>query len=345
MKDSFYTSTYLADILVNYIDEIEINSVVDFCVGGGELLRSAQSKWKNVEIYGTDISIDAISLLEEKHPDWKVEYCDFIDENSRINCKILEDRRFDLILLNPPFTCKGSTIHKAKFEGVDYNVSTAMLFLLESISYLTSNGIIYAILPISVAYSQKDSKIWNVLEQKYNLTILEERDKQYFKDCYPPNIIIVSLNDFRFKKKKDIRKPIELSVKIETIIRGQLSMNEIIEDSTSAKLLIHSTNLRNNQIVDASFKVKTNNQLIYGPGVVIHRVGNPKPTKICTLKKSEKYVLSDCLIFIKTVTQLDANELKKYIILNWSSFEKLYKGTGAKYITLNRLKDYFNYII
>ena len=132
-------------------------------------------------------------------------------------------------------------------------------------------------------------------------------------------------------------------MKIESIIRGQLSMNEIVEDSTSTKLLIHSTNLRNNQIVDVSFKVKTNNQLICGPGVVIHRVGNPKPTKICTLKKSEKYVLSDCLIFIKTVTQLDANELKKHIILNWSSFEKLYKGTGAKYITLNRLRDYFKH--
>lgn len=345
MKDSFYTSTYLAEILVNYIDETEINNVVDFCVGGGELLRSAQSKWKDVEIYGTDISNNAIMLLQEKHPDWKVEYCDFIDENSRIGCKILEDKRFDLILLNPPFTCKGSTIHKVKFDGVDYNVSTAMLFLLESIRYLTSNGIIYAILPISVAYSQKDSKIWTVLEQKYNLTILEERDKQYFKDCYPPNIIIVSLNDFRFKKIKDFRKPIELCVKVEAIIRGQLSMNEIIEDSTSTKFLIHSTNLKNNQIVDVSFKVKTNNQLIYGPGVVIHRVGNPKPTKICTIKKTEKYVLSDCLIFIKTATLADANEVKKHIILNWNSFEKLYKGTGAKYITLKRLQHYFNYTI
>ena len=343
MKDSFYTSTYLAEILVNYIDKKEINSIVDFCVGGGELLRSAQAKWKDAEIYGTDISNDAILLLEERHPDWTVEYCDFIDDNSRASCEILEDRKFDLVLLNPPFTCKGSTIHKAKFEGADYSVSTAMLFLLESIKYLTPNGIIYAILPISVAYSQKDLKIWNTLETKFNLAILEERDKQYFKDCYPPNIIIVSLNDFRFKKKKDIRNTIGLSVKIESIIRGQLSMNEIVEDSTSTKLLIHSTNLRNNQIVDVSFKVKTNNQLICGPGVVIHRVGNPKPTKICTLKKSEKYVLSDCLIFIKTVTQLDANELKKHIILNWSSFEKLYKGTGAKYITLNRLRDYFKH--
>lgn len=345
MKDSFYTSTSLAEILISHIDKKKINSVADFCVGGGELLRSAQSRWKNIDVYGTDISSEAILFLKEMHPDWNVEYCDFINEKSRKSCKILKDKRFDLILLNPPFTCKGSTIHKASFEDVNYNVSTAMQFLLESIKYLTPNGIIYAILPISVAYSQKDLKIWNNLEEKYNLTIIEERDKQYFKNCYPPNIVIVSLNDFSKKKKEETRKPFELKVKIEKIIRGQLSMNELIIDSNSTKQLIHSTNLRNNQIVDVIHKVNNKNPIISGPGVIIHRVGNPNPSKVCTLKKNEKYVLSDCLIFIKTKTQFDANELKKYIILNWPYFEILYKGTGAKYITISRLSDFLCYTI
>lgn len=342
MRDSFYTSTYLAEIVVTHIDKKNIHSVADFCVGGGELLRSAQAKWKDVEIYGVDISNDAISMLKEIHPAWNVEYCDFLNEGSRSNCKLLKDNFFELVLLNPPFTCKGSTIHKVKFEGADYNVSTAMFFLLESIKYLTPTGIIIAILPISVAYSQKDVKIWNALENKYNLAILEERDKQYFKACYPPNIIIASLNDFSIKKKVDIKEAIELKVKIKSIIRGQLSMNEIIEDPNSSKLLIHTTNLINNQIVNVIYKVKNNYPLIYGPGVVIPRVGNPKASKVCVLKQSDIYVLSDCLILIQTETQLEANELEKYIISNWSSFEKLYKGTGAKYITINRLRYYFN---
>lgn len=343
MKDSFYTSTSLAEILISHIDKKKINSVADFCVGGGELLRSAQAKWKNVEVFGTDISKEAITNLEETHPDWNVECCDFLNEESKSNCKLLKDKLFELILLNPPFTCKGSTIHKVEFEGADYNVSAAMLFLLKSIKYLTPNGIILAILPISSAYSQKDLKIWNVLEKKYNLTILEERDKQYFKACYPPNIIIASLNDYSLMKKVHLTNRIELNVKIETITRGQLSMNEIIEDPNSKSLLIHSTNLRNNKIGDAIIKVKNNYPLISGPGVVIHRVGNPKPTKVCTIKETEKYILSDCLVFIKTETHIDSKKLKKYILTNWSSFESLYKGTGAKYITLNKLKDFLCY--
>jgi len=342
LKDSFYTSNLLAEILISHIDKKKIDTVADFCVGGGELLRSAQAKWKGVKVFGTDISNEAILNLEKKHPDWNVECCDFLDEESKSNCKLLKDKTFELILLNPPFTCKGSTIHKVIFDGVNYNVSAAMFFLLNSIKYLTPNGIILAILPISTAYSQKDAKIWNVLKEKYNISILEERDKQYFKACYPPNIIIVSLNDFSIKKQAIPKNGFDLKVKIETIIRGQLSMNEIIEDPSSNNLLIHSTNLRNNQIVNVIYKVKNNYPLVYGPGVVIHRVGSPKPTKVCTLKKNENYILSDCLIFIKTETLIDSKNLKKYILSNWSSFERLYKGTGAKYITLDRLFDFFN---
>lgn len=137
-------------------------------------MRSAQAKWKDVEVYGTDISNEAISNLEKIHPDWNVECCDFLNEESKSNCKLLKDRTFELILLNPPFTCKGSTIHKVDFEGDHYNVSAAMHFILKSIKYLAPNGILIAILPISTAYSQKDVKIWNVLKEKYNLTIIEQ---------------------------------------------------------------------------------------------------------------------------------------------------------------------------
>jgi methylase of polypeptide subunit release factors len=339
--DTFYTSSALADILISHINNQKINTVADFCVGGGELLRSAQMKWKDVKIFGTDISKEAISNLNERHPDWNVEYCDFLDEESKSCCKLLRDRTFDLILLNPPFTCKGSKIHKVEFEGLSYHVSTAMLFLLKSISYINAEGIIIAILPVSAAYSQKDHEIWNVLEAKYNLTIIEERDKQYFKACYPPNIIIASLNDFSIHKKTQSQNKIDSIIKIKEITRGQLSMNEIIEDTNSTKLLIHSTNLRNNKIVNVKYKVNNNYPLISGPGVVIHRVGNPKPSKVCAIKKTEKYILSDCLIFIKTETYTDSKELKEYILSNWTLFERLYKGTGAKYITLKRLKAFF----
>ena len=90
------------------------------------------------------------------------------------------------------------------------------------------------------------------------------------------------------------------------------------------------------------FQVGNNYSLISGPGVVIHRVGNPSPSKVCTIKKKESYILSDCVIFMKTATVTDSIKLQQYILSNWLLFENLYKGTGAKYTTLKRLRDFFD---
>jgi tRNA1(Val) A37 N6-methylase TrmN6 len=343
LRDSFYTSNYLADILVNYVTKEDVKTVADFCVGGGELLRSAQARWKNIDLFGIDICQNAISKLEKDHPDWNVECCDFLNEKSLSTCSFLDGKSFDLILLNPPFTCKGSTKHRIEFDSINFNVSTAMQFLLKSIRFLSPNGILVAILPISAAYSQKDLMIWKYLEQKFHLTVLEERDKQYFKACYPPNIVIVSLNDFSLHRKVSSKNLETINFEIESIIRGRLSMHEIIEDTNSGKFLIHTTNLIENEIVSAYCQIKNDIPLINGPGVLIQRVGSPLPTKICLLKKSDKYIISDCLIFIKTPKVEDAKKLKSFIFSNWQSFQNMYKGTGAKYITIDRLKDYFRF--
>lgn len=338
MNDSYYTSAYLSEILISHVSFKDPKTVVDFCVGGGDLLKAAENRWPDIKLYGTDISKEAVENLTTEYHRWKVEYCDFIDENSRLSCKILRKKKFDLILLNPPFTCKGSTIHKTVFDNKEFHCSKAMLFLLESIRYLKRNGHIYAILPISVAYSQKDSKIWSYLASKYNLTIIEERDKQYFKNCYPPNIIIVTLNNYDITLNKAITESINTEIEIVSIVRGQLSMNDLIIDNNSNKYVVHSTNLRNNKIENISKKVSNNNSSISGPGVLIHRVGKPIKSKICVIKKDEHYILSDCVILIKTINDAEAGKLKEYIDKNWDIFEKLYKGTGAKYITLNKLK-------
>lgn len=341
MKDSFYTSSDLSEILINHISLKNPQTVVDFCVGGGDLLKAAQNRWPNINFFGTDISTEAIENLTIEHPQWKVEYCDFIDEDSRLSCKILKKKKFDLILLNPPFTCKGSTIHKVKFENIEFHCSKAMLFLLEAIKFLKRNGHIYAILPISVAYSQKDSKIWSYLVSKYNLAIIEERDKQYFKNCYPPNIIIVSLNNYDLTSNNTYSKRLKPDIEILSILRGQLSMNELVVDENSNKYVVHSTNLRNNRIENLTYRVRNKNNSISGPGLLIHRVGKPIKSKICIIDKQEHYILSDCVILIQTINESEAEKLKDYIEENWDLFQKQYKGTGAKYITLEKLRTFF----
>lgn len=341
MRDSYYTSTPLAEKLVSYVADKHFSSVADFCVGDGELLRAAQSLWKKIKCYGVDISHDVISQLSITHPKWFVEECDFTDNSCREECTITKRKKYDLIVLNPPFTCKGSTINRVMFDGEEYRMSTAMMFVVEALQYMHKKSILLAILPISCAYSQKDKKIWQVLVEKYHLKILEERDKQYFKNCNP-NIILVSINDLSYQGKNENKNLVlNLDGYNLSTFRGNLSVHERTNSSSkNRKPFIHSTNLIDNSLQNINQYTQYSKSEISGPAVLISRVGNPNIKKICTISTDETYVISDCIIAIKTGNQVEAENLKQLFIDNWDYVKTLYKGTGAKYITLERLHSF-----
>ena len=105
--DSYYTPPLLADKLVSFIVSSNISSAVDFCVGDGDLLKAVAKRYGDVELYGTDISDDALTKLSNDCPDWHLGKCDFRKDDSIGEVTFLIKRKFDLIVLNPPFTCKG----------------------------------------------------------------------------------------------------------------------------------------------------------------------------------------------------------------------------------------------
>ena len=103
--DSYYTPSSLADKLVNYILPTQISRAVDFCVGDGNLLKAVIKRYVNAELYGTDISDDALKKLSGDCPNWLLSQCDFKMDESVENVSFLKKGLFDLIVLNPPFTC------------------------------------------------------------------------------------------------------------------------------------------------------------------------------------------------------------------------------------------------
>ncbi|WP_345947708.1 methyltransferase [Mucilaginibacter sp. PAMB04274] len=340
-RDSYYTPKILSDKLVSYINKKSVRFVADFCVGDGELLRSASDKWKNVKCYGTDISQTAIDETFSKHPNWVLEAVDFLDDSSQKKSKVLSgQKKYDLILLNPPFSYIGGVSNEVVFESVTYKVSTAMKFLTESLRYLTPDGFIYAILPSSTAYSQKDRKLWLVLEKRFNLSILEEPNSNYFKGA-TPNIILISINDFSCISKNRQLSKISFKIPPVKILRGKLSMN-LLPSLVGEYYLVHTTNIKNQSLFNLSIKVNHDTSKVIGPAILLSRVGNPKSMKICLIDSSETYVLSDCLLAIQTKNQKDASNLFRYFIDNLDLLSSLYKGTGARYITIDRLKYFLD---
>lgn len=340
--DSYYTPIPIAEKLVSYITENNINNVIDFCVGDGVLLKTVKKKFYDVNLYGTDISSDAITLIKKEYPNWSLGVCDFRDDKSIAKIHFLRKTKFDIIMFNPPFTCKGSVIERINIEKKEFKVSTAMMFILKSIKYLSPRGGIYAILPISCIYSQKDRDAWNFLKSNYNACVLEESIRVCFEKKCSPNIVLVYIG--KNKRSSYIKNQTAdfTKLSVENVSRGHIRMQNLTY-STSIKALplIHTTNIQKGQLVNLKHIIPRTQQCVGGFGVVIPRVCNPNHNKVALLDGHQNYLLSDCVIVLKTSTMESAAKIKEYIINNWSSFKSIYKGTGAQYTTLERVKALF----
>lgn len=329
--DSYYTPKYLADKLVSFTKKQNVTSICDFCVGDGELLRSAEKKWINANIFGVDISQEVVNKTSKKHPNWEVVCEDFLRSNYK--------KEFDIILLNPPFSCKGSKVNIINFDGQAFKVSTAMLFLLKAINYLHNEGNLYAILPSSVAFSQKDREAWDYLKASKHAKIIDYIEGKVFEGCMP-NIIIVSINDTDIEEHnvKNFLPQKSYEKKVKSIKRGQITPKFITQNDVKGYPLIHTTNLSNNSLKSLSVIIDTSYSIIEGPAIVLPRVGRPNLSKVCIIPEKESYAISDCIIAIQTFTSDQSLELSDWICKNWKEFLKLYNGTGAKYLTISGLK-------
>lgn len=341
--DSYYTPPSLADKLVSFITSSDISCAVDFCVGDGDLLKAVAKRYSNAELYGTDISDDALNKLSNDCPNWHLDKCDFRKDDSINKVTFLKKGKFDLIVLNPPFTCKGSVVENITFDGKEYRVSTAMLFLMRALKYLTPNGGLYAILPISCVYSIKDRKAWNYLKDYYNACILEEYNKVSFTSKCTPNIVLVYVGHYTVTGSNEKSRIFDFSsLPVTSILRGGIRMQNLkYSKSPKAMPLIHTTNLQKGGLVNLKRIMTGQNLLVSGSGVVIPRVCNPTPNKVALLDEETVYVLSDCTIVLQTQTRIDAEKLRDNIIEHWYDFVTVYKGTGAQYTTLERLKTLF----
>ena len=341
--DSFYTPVYMAEQLVGYVPESDVHTIADFCVGDGRLLTAVHKRFPNAQLFGMDIDRDIVNKLASQHADWVLTICDFIDDEKVDKIVSRHLKEFDLILLNPPFSCKGSIINIVECEGIRFKASTAMMFILKAIRFLSKNGGMYAILPISCVYSQKDRKAWKYLEKQYNACVLSEHSRISFAGKCAPNIALVYMGNqiHAFQETARLSNNILSSLVVE-VTRGSIRMQGLkYTENRGGVRLIHTTNLLRGKLINVA-KIEGNlNRVECGYGVLIPRVCNPNPQKIVLMNKLQKFVLSDCVIFLRTETLEHAKVVYESIMNNWQVFVRLYSGTGAQYTTIERVKTMF----
>lgn len=351
MLDSYYTPKDAAEKLVSKLGIVPC-LVADFCVGGGELLRACETKFPMVKCVAVDKSRRAVRHIHMAHRKWKVFCADFLNNKSMLQTG-LESNIFDLVVLNPPFTCRG-TRYKIALDGKVFSGSKALLFLVRALAYVRGGGTLRAILPSGTVCTERDAELVKYLKKTYQFRVYWKSSRISFGGK-TPNVIFVEL-----------RKPLNVAVaainhsttmcKTFTppayLSRGCLNVADankirIMETNSKDNILqyIHTTNLRQGRILETDFWVEmSGHRIVTGPSVLLPRVGCPNRGKICIVASGDSYILSDCLIAIHCKNGDSSRKLKRLIIKEWERYRKIYAGTGAQYTTLKRLSSFLSQI-
>ena len=335
--------------------------VADFAAGHGNLLRVAREKWPDAKIIGTDRS-KSVYKVKGTIPDALIGLCDFLNPASRARCNALATSklRVSVAVLNPPFSCRGAKTVLTKLAGVDVRCSVSLAFVVNSFPYLQDGGEVVAVLPAATVYAEKDRAAWLTIREHAEYRILGWNGNRTFNDCFPRTVMVyLKLRPLRratklsgsrsinipsgfVREAADAQDPRRATARIIKLFRGKQPMFSAPTTSGHSFLpLVHSTELRNNSVNLKSRRTKSNLDTISAPAVLISRVGAPMQEKVAVLKQG-RVVLSDCVIALCCSSGIEANDLSALLLKQWRDFESSYSGTGARYITIQRLAKWLH---
>jgi predicted RNA methylase len=343
--DKFYTPLDVVRKMIALAGNIRPLYVADFTAGNGDLLSVAQEKWGGSQIIAADICNASVNRLRRKQPSWKVTECDFLMPESRARSRILRkiQGRVSLILLNPPFSCRGGTRRKLVIDGKAITCSTALAFILTAVSYLSNEGQLIAVLPAGSPASEKDAVVWDILKRSGQVDILGRNGHRTFVGCFAKTVIMrfqkgtlstVHKVEEQFQEGDNkCRREKKISIRI---VRGTVQMHSLNDTPMEQTLpLIHSTELNEHTIDLTRRRADARHRSVKGPCLLIPRVGKPK--KLAIYNSAVPVILSDCVIALNCKTSAEMKKAKTILEHNWPQVVAAYNGTCAAFITINNI--------
>ncbi|MBN8600341.1 MAG: N-6 DNA methylase [Planctomycetes bacterium] len=344
MKDQFFTPKNLAFAAVRAAKIRKVQIVADFAAGHGDLLAAAIDRWPSCQIFANDIDPLCARTLRKLKSIHSVSCCDFLDERSRKASKILKSllNACDIVLLNPPFSGRGSAACIAESRAGRIRCSRAFAFVLTAFDYLKMGGELIAILPPSCLSSSKDARCRDLIMSMASMTVIKRFSKSTFMGCSASTVVV------RFKKSDNstaITPPnMTISPKIGSrtltvrLIRGCIPVHRALNGLAGTKFpFVHSTEIVGQKITCCDRYVDLGSRLVSSPSVLITRVGSQKTAKCAIYLGRRKLALSDCVIALECDSIEVADKVRRRLCDNWETVAASYEGTCAPYITIEGL--------
>lgn len=340
--DRYYTPLEVAR---NAMEKALLSHTPSVCAdstcGTGQLLRAANDVFGKLHCVGFDRDRQAIAKLKRHNPEWTLAVGDLLSDRSykrTFSSKI--PSHVDLLVLNPPFSHGKSKSIEITYENRKFRGSVAMAHLLRSFELFKPTQGAVVIAPESLLYSETDFDARSALAENYDFKKITDLESCTFKGTRA-NASIVQICRSTVEKSTD-RQSSQLTKKIDvSICRGGLQVH-VMRPNSRGVPYIHSTDIRKilQDPMNAPFlrTADVARGRISGWIVLLPRVGLPDRQLVKMLKLDEPVQLSDCVIALLCPNKAAALIVEQRIQGSWDEFRNLYRGTGARYTTLSRLR-------
>jgi len=335
MTDAIYTPPELAQFLAAASSLKSPGSIADFAAGDGALLRAAAERWPEARLFGSDIDETAVQSICVGIAGCDARVHDLLADD---NDSVFEGQTFNLILLNPPFSCRGNKRFQAAVGDRVYSASKALAFVARALKYLAIDGELIAILPASVLVSERDAELIAAIRAWGSVEQIGDVRKDAFRS-HAVTVTVLRISRSSPRRTLGVEKPLLISLRPYAVemSRGSLSIHDYVETQAGPRF-IHTTDMRECRLGPTKRKTSVERRRVHGPAVLIPRVGRPSKDKVVQLPSCEA-VLSDCVIALRTVPTGHEQALAAAIAENWETFKEAYGGSCAPYTTLKRLAE------
>jgi len=343
--DRYYTPESVARRILECAALPVMPSVcADSTCGNGRLLKAANEVFGGVDCVGIDRDRRAITALRRNNPDWLLTVGDLLNVKryGRLFAEFIPPT-VDLLVLNPPFSQGSRKAVDITYRGDSFKGSVAMAYLLRSIELFDPTHGAVAIVPESLLYSETDEFSRKLLSERFSIQGIANLESCTFRGARAHAIavqILPSGNHVDTKQFTSSQKPLKIR-----LTRGGLPVH-IMKKSPRGVPFVHSTEIRKvvNRIHESDF-LHTEDCLkgrVVGWAILIPRVGVAEKGLVQAVNIRLPVQLSDCVIALECKNKLVAQELEARIHESWDDFRDLYKGTGARYVTMSRLSAWLN---
>lgn len=246
----------------------------------------------------------------------------------------------DWVLLNPPFSYRGGPSNYVSLGEFSGRVSPPLAFVAMVLSDISPRAGVVAILPDGSLFGAKYQDFWAEIRSGYDVDVVADLSNTAFRGARAQCRVV------RIGVKAGCAKSIAAELmppairfqgcRCVEVIRGRVPRHMGMAIGPAEIPYLHTTDLVAGEVqVTSAFGPSSH--ATSAPFVLVPRVGRPQG-KIAALLDGE-VVLSDCLIALRPVSE-DPQVLVRAITSDLAAFAALYVGTGAPYVTIDRLVKY-----